>query len=346
MNLGVQWSPVVWQTVTSSVPGKHFVDLYRQKESQLQHSLAYKAKPESHAGRWKRKMASLKESQTQKAKQSYGEQAVDVTPDVSTETLKDQKEDFLKKNIDLDTKKIIAIQKSTTKQSMSGLWHSERRNRVTSSHFGSIVKKNVSRPVTPLVRRLLYSTFNGNQHTANGLQQERVTVQEYILKKAEGNINVTVESMGLVIDQDNKFLAGSPDGKVHVNGEAGLIEIKNLLHNKPYNLWQAAAMTKAFCLQEKNKMLTLKQNHLYYYQCQGLLNICGLEWLDFVVQTVNPYQLHIEEIRRDKDLWVNTMVPKLSAFYHGALLPELACPRYGQSPGIREPGVWVGLLCR
>ncbi|CAC5426700.1 unnamed protein product [Mytilus coruscus] len=34
------------------------------------------------------------------------------------------------------------------------------------------------------------------------------------------------------------------------------------------------------------------------------------------------------------------MIPKLTAFYHNALLPELVSPRYNKYPGIREPGIW------
>jgi hypothetical protein len=37
------------------------------------------------------------------------------------------------------------------------------------------------------------------------------------------------------------------------------------------------------------------------------------------------------------------MLPKLQAIYMQGLLPELACPRKGKSPGIREPGIWVSL---
>jgi hypothetical protein len=37
------------------------------------------------------------------------------------------------------------------------------------------------------------------------------------------------------------YIAGSPDGIVSVStGETGLVEIKNLLHSKPINLWQAS----------------------------------------------------------------------------------------------------------
>lgn len=38
------------------------------------------------------------------------------------------------------------------------------------------------------------------------------------------------------------------------------------------------------------------------------------------------------------------MLPKLKAFYFEALLPELAVPRDGKYPGIREPGLWVGTI--
>ncbi|ESO98602.1 hypothetical protein LOTGIDRAFT_174136 [Lottia gigantea] len=39
------------------------------------------------------------------------------------------------------------------------------------------------------------------------------------------------------------------------------------------------------------------------------------------------------------NLWVNKMLPKLTAFYYACQLPELCAQRYGRSPSIREPGV-------
>jgi len=62
-----------------------------------------------------------------------------------------------------------------------------------------------------------------------------------------------------------------------------------------------------------------------------------------VVRTLNPHQIFIERIHRDNGFWDNSMLPKLESFYNKVLLPELASPREGQSPGIREPGIWVRL---
>ncbi|KAK3102700.1 hypothetical protein FSP39_013237 [Pinctada imbricata] len=182
--------------------------------------------------------------------------------------------------------------------------------------------------------------FTGNRNTKNGLLQERSTIEEYKLKKAEEGENVIVESSGLIISKDHPYLAGSPDGIVTTSsGNTGLIEIKNLLHSKPINLHQASENSN-FCLINKKGTLYLKENHIYYHQCQGLMNICNFEWIDLVVRTLNPYQMIIHRIIRDKDFWNNTMLPKLHAFYFNCLLPELASPREGKSPGIREPGVW------
>jgi hypothetical protein len=60
--------------------------------------------------------------------------------------------------------------------------------------------------------------------------------------------NVIVHRSGLVIHPEQRYIAGSPDGIVSVStGETGLVEIKNLLHSKPINLWQAS-LNKNFCL--------------------------------------------------------------------------------------------------
>ena len=69
-----------------------------------------------------------------------------------------------------------------------------------------------------------------------------------------------------------------------------------------------------------------------------------MKWIDFVVRTENPYELHIERIMSDED-FITKIIPKLKQFYHKALLPEIVIPRHGKFRGIREPGIWVRLLC-
>ncbi|VDI11786.1 Hypothetical predicted protein [Mytilus galloprovincialis] len=340
MNFGPEWSPKVWQKTTATQPGFFFTRHFKRSNIRLANSTRYKAKYDTHQKRWKRKMRSLTISCSKKARRSYGPEAIDVTEDIPVTDLAVLQSDFLEKHINISEIKIKEIASATIKQSQSDNWHSERKKRITCSNFGKIIRRRPSILVKNLVKNLLYSKFRGTFHTKNGLLHERSTIEEYRLKKAEENVILTVESSGLIINNEHKFLAGSPDGIVIVgNGEKGLLEVKNLVHSKPINLFQAAA-NKNFCLEIRQDKLFLKQNHDYYYQCQGLLNVGNFHWLDFVVRTINPYQLFIQRIQRDLNLWNNVMLPKLTAFYHSAILPELACPREGKSPGIREPGVW------
>ncbi|KAK3108124.1 hypothetical protein FSP39_001687 [Pinctada imbricata] len=197
---------------------------------------------------------------------AYGPEALDVTEDVSSSELATLQTKFLDNHVNLSSNQCQIISNSTINQSQSGLWYAERKKRITASNFGLVVKRNPSLPVQKFVKTLLYSTFHGNRHTRNGLLQEDTTIEEYKLKMAEQKENVVIERSGLIIHPQHKYLAGSPDGIVATSGgESGLIEIKNLLHSKPVNLWQASE-NPSFCLENSNGNLNLKSNHNYYYQ--------------------------------------------------------------------------------
>ena len=341
MNKGPQWACDVWQSSTATEPGTFFRKLYARNEVKLTNSTKHKSQPHIQARRWKKKMTAWRASTTKTAKKSYGPEAVDVTVDVEPAKLEEMIKSYEEKHINILPKQMEVITKSTSKQSQSGLWHSERKKRLTASNFGSIVRRNPSLPIQKFVHNLLYSTFRGNRHTRNGILQEETTIEEYVLKKAEEGENLNVQPCGLVIHPVFKFLAASPDGLViDSKGEKVLVEIKNLVHSKPINLYQAST-NKNFCLEMKDSKLNLKTNHIYFYQCHGLLNVCDKMWIDFIVRTLNPHQIFIQRIYKDEIFWQNHMLPKLTAFYRNAILPELACPRDGKSPGIREPGLWV-----
>ena len=66
--------------------------------------------------------------------------------------------------------------------------------------------------------------------------------------------------------------------------------------------------------------------------------VSGKPWVDFVVPKTNPHQPFVESIYHNPKFCQEELLPKLKAFYFHALLPELAVPRDGKSPGIREPG--------
>ncbi|ESO82752.1 hypothetical protein LOTGIDRAFT_155770 [Lottia gigantea] len=316
---------------------------YGQREKRLQLQRLLSARPVQKAKRWKRRMIGRKQSDSTKARQEYGTDVIEVVADYSSHQLSILKAKFDKDFVQLSKERVKEICEATIDQSDSDIWHDERRKRLTSSNFGDIMARNSKIAVTTFIKRLLYSTFKGNRFTKIGLAAEKATVSEYCAKKATDGDPVTVEHTGLQILHSHPFLAASTDGIVSslASGEKGLLEVKNVLMNKQLTFLEAVKSVSNFCLiQSSRNQLVLKRNHKFYYQVQGQLNVFDMKWLDFVVRSSSPHQLHIERIVVDKNLWVTKMLPKLTPFYYPCLLPELCAPRYGRSPGIREPGVW------
>ena len=219
-----------------------------------------------------------------------------------------------------------------------------RKKRITSSIIGAVFRRRPTLKVTPLVRRMLYGTFSGNQYTRHGLTEERSAIPDYETFHNQHGSKIKVKPSGLVIDMKYPWMACSPDGVVTEQGKViGLVEVKNLLKNKSLTLRETASKVKGFWLEVCGKNLQLKNGHDYFYLCPGQMQICDLPWVDFVVRSTNPHQLHVERLYRDNNWWESTVIPKLKAFYDVVLLPELACPRDGKEPGIREPTLpWVG----
>ena len=274
----------------------------------------------------------------------YGPESVQVEDDLSPSDLTTKKNKFYLEEVSVSEDKQKYIERTTRSQASNSNWHDERRKRITSSNFGVVMKRRASTKVSPLVRQLIYKTFSGNKYTRYGLREEMPSRLEYANAKQQAGHNYSVHDSGLVIDKENNHLACSPDGVVYEGKKiVGAIEIKNVLKDKPITLETEAKKNKNFCCALDNKgKLYLKKTHQYYYQIQGVVNILEVPWIDFVLRTKDPYQIHIERIKRDKKLWEQKMVPKLTNFYQKAMLPELAAPREGKYPGIREPGPnWV-----
>jgi len=100
----------------------------------------------------------------------------------------------------------------------------------------------------------------------------------------------------------------------------GCVEVKCPFSKKDMTFQEACNDTKFF-LQNADGGCKLKMHHMYFYQCQGVLNILGLDWIDFVVFTNK--ELHVERIHRDHHLWRLKMLPELTSFYVTYILPKL-----------------------
>ncbi|CAG9771483.1 unnamed protein product [Ceutorhynchus assimilis] len=155
----------------------------------------------------------------------------------------------------------------------------------------------------------------------------RINEKTAIVKYEQIN-NVTVDRCGLFIDPNHPFLGASPDGLI---GEKGIIEVKCL----PSIKGKLVESEVPHCYSIINNEITLKQNHNYFYQVQGQLNITNRDFCDFVICTDDDF--HIERINIDRELWSTTMLPKLTTFYVNSILPEIVDGRVPRGLKVRDP---------
>ena len=230
------------------------------------------------------------------------------------------------------------IETETLGQAENPAWMKHRRQRITASLFGDVVRRMEKTPCAKLVKCILYS--NGNiSHKKEirwGRENEHVARQDYM--KKTGNF---VRQCGLFVHVNDPWLAASPDGIVLAkDGTQGLLEIKCLYKAYTYDLTPEEASVhpeckKSMCSVFVGGQAKLKETHNYYYQIQGQLEIAEYDWCDFVLWT--PKGISIQRIKRDKSLWQNRMLPKLRNFFIRCVLPEIASPRHPRKMAIREP---------
>ncbi len=346
-NLGPEWAAITWERTTGRPASLPLWNFGKSQARALELSKKSKARPNVKRNARARKLRQQGQCNSKDAKKSYGAEVEELVAesDMSQSELDTKCKNFFENSVKVTAKNVSLIEKRTRLQSSCGVWRKEKACRLTSSNFGFVVRRNPKIAATTLIRKLLYSKFKGNSNTNHGLNQEPATKIDYeAIKSKETGKNVIVKQCGLYVCEDHPFLGSSPDGINTEDGKSvGLIEIKNVLRNKTITFEKQAAKAKStFCLKlDENGKLYLNPKHEYFYQIQGQMNICDFEWVDFVVRSVCPYQIHIQRVYRDRSLWNETMLPKLKAFYFKAMLPELAAPRNGKLPGIREPGIWV-----
>jgi hypothetical protein len=338
---------VTWERVTGNPASKPLVKLGARRAKHMFQTKVNRDKPEVKLRAKKRKYERLAECNKKKAKSSYGEDCIITEQDVDNETLELKKNRWYQKRVAVSDKIIGCIEKATRLQGQSGVWHSERKVRLTASVVKSVACRKPSLKIKPIVNNLLYGTFRGNSATFNGLMQEKACIKEYKALKEDEEEGIIYEILpcGLVIHKQYMWLGATPDGIVKVsNGDTGLVEVKNVLDRKSVTFSQACKQIKDFCLEcLPNGNLQLRRNHAYFYQVQTQMFVSDNTWVDFVVRTTSPHQLHVERIPFDGS-FVCQFVGKMKDFYFNVLLPELAVPRHNKDPGIREPGVWVGVV--
>ena len=112
-----------------------------------------------------------------------------------------------------------------------------------------------------------------------GESNEPIAVAEY-----EKLTHLKVQLCCLIINHKWPWLGCSPDGIVSEESRIKAIEIKCPFSQKCKTV-EEACHEKSFFMHIVDGKPKLKERHVYFFQCQGVMAITELEEIDFIIYT-------------------------------------------------------------
>lgn len=214
----------------------------------------------------------------------------------------------------------LEIERNTRGQADCPEWYQHREKRLTASNFGAVMNRRVSiYPKTILEKiKTSHSSVRIPLSCRWGKDNEQNALIQYY-ESLDNQVKIC-ECVGLVVNPKWSWLGASPDALAFTSQEPspyGGVEIK--CPSSKINMTIAeACQDKNFYLSCINGQVALKQKHQYYYQLQGIMAICQLQWIDFVVYTV--VDIHVERVYFDFQNWKDNMLPNLTKFFFDYIL--------------------------
>ncbi|XP_061190608.1 uncharacterized protein LOC133198543 [Saccostrea echinata] len=236
--------------------------------------------------------------------------------------------DDILQNITINQEESINVEELTRNQSLSTKWYKYREGRLTASNFYDICHTNVQRPSVSLIKRIMQYFPNIDTPAIKwGKSNEETALKEYTELMLQHNEAFSTRQSGLVLNPDYPTLGASPDAVTDCPccGK-GLVEIKCPFKYK--NTHPCSVKDPGFYLKPHAPRATGKQcnNQLaitskHFYQVQGQMALCNVDFCDFVCWTTSG--IHVERIKRDEHFFSENVLPLLKDFFLFAVLPEL-----------------------
>lgn len=254
-----------------------------------------------------------------------------MTPD----ELNAAKESFLQnlKQLTSDKRKILI---STINQRDSSDWIELRKNMLTASNFGLVVKRRENTSKAKLVENILFQrNLNNIAAIAHGVENEHLALQQLAIQE-----KVTIEPCGLFVDHEYPFIGATPDGLI---GQDTVVEVKCPLVAFKKDLHECIKENKIqiWKYNKKSKLIELNKNSNWFHQIQGQLHVTGREKCLFAVWSGENKPLKTEIIKKDDDFWKRKMKDKLVSFFMDWLLPEIVNSRRARGMPLRESESFV-----
>ncbi|KOB67839.1 hypothetical protein OBRU01_19204 [Operophtera brumata] len=236
------------------------------------------------------------------------------------------------KNLEKSEEEKITIERATVLQRDSSEWLELRRQLLTASNFGKIIKKRDSTNAS-IVKALLYKRdLSHVSSIKHGVENENTALNQLSVQ-----LNVDIQSCGLFIDPNIPYLGATPDGLI---GEDKVVEVKcpiSVFHSK--SVKEAVQMKKLPFYKLSQDKLIVNKNHDWFFQVQGQLHITRRKYCVFGIWVGENKPLQVEIIERDTEFFETKMLPKLNAFYFEHILPELIDPRHTRNLPLRGSSI-------
>ena len=134
---------------------------------------------------------------------------------------------------------------------------------------------------------------------------------------------IVVELCGFVIDKNNFVLGATPDGKVVVGGEFGLLEVifRGIEEYKNIDPKDICFISKnpPFLYSETSGKILINKSHTCYDQIQIQLALTTQSWCDFIFYTSKGLIIH--RVQFDEAHW-HKLQTKILNFYFEYMLDE------------------------
>jgi hypothetical protein len=214
------------------------------------------------------------------------------------------------------------IFRNTLGQSTSVIWKQERQCRLTASRFGMVVKRKADQSKSFVNSICNPADLSHIPWVKYGIENEDTVAELYRQAMISEGKSVQLFDVGLCVNPSLPHLGASLDRGVYdpsSESKYGGLEVKTCPKAGQLGISVNEAVDHPefksdFFLQQQNDVISLKQDHNYYYQIQGQLALTQLPWVDFVAYS-GVGLIYKERVYFNKTLWETTMLPKLNEFY-------------------------------
>jgi len=255
--------------------------------------------------------------------QEYGDMFVkEKQIEREIELSREQCEEFVT-FIHMDRNQKDMLYDKTIGQGQTDLWMKHRAGRLTASNVYKICHLKESTDPTNTVKLLMNYCPMNKDYLPAPLQcghMKEISAKNLYQKKMQGkHKHFSIAESGLVVCDDDSFIAASPDGICYCSccGKK-LIEVKSIFSKK--NLQPSVAAADKLEENAVNKKPTLKENTSWYYQIQCQMAVTKVHKTDLVIYTNKGIMIIPVEFNLTR--WEN-IYSKLKDFYFKAMVPEI-----------------------